>query len=514
MEKQDNTHNLKTFKFQSVASKNALVLIYNYKSFLFNIIDIDGDISSSIKTFTTYDLYEGKGLRYIYDHYSLYMNFYFRNCLLPKRCFIAHKELTDRLYSRLKQSKSRVSKSKVKETVKHLVKHVSRLKFHKLYTLTYSRKHTVWDNKEKFNASYVYMMELISMLEEDLVVSSITGIPVDFTNSKNISSLLIFTPEFITWCNGGEKYDNLVKMDDCLLEPSVDSVEIRVKTENCKKKKEYTVVNPEPKDKIFYAQAKYFVDKYNEAISNRVVEIEGRRVPELFFRRIFANDLQHGARFYDRGEIQGKNATTRSTIIIDGCDTVEKDYSALHYSLCAEKLGLDLKGKDPYDFEFNDVVIDEDEIIKWKEDYNIQHKYDPLRNVKKTAVLIMFNAKSKESARSALVKKLKDDFRCEDKSMRRFVGIKNISANALIEAILEHNKEVEQFFNTGIGLHLQWLDSQMIEYCISKFMEINEICLPVHDSLIVKESLGGFAEQVMEEAYFRVMGSKVNCKVG
>ena len=513
-----NTENytLKSLSLQPLTPKNFLVLSCIPVECLFDTVTVDSDILYNIKQFNTLDLYKESTLRLIYDNHSLFMNFYFRDYTLPKRCIIPHKELSDRLYDHLKLSNKRVSKPKVKETVKHLVKHISRLKFHKKYCIKYTRRPVNWSNKKKFNASLSYMISLITMLENDGVIKNINGFIFGSDgNEEKVSSLLIITPTFIDWCNSissAEDEKSLpVRIEDCLLEPSVSVVEIRVRT-NPDNKKEYKVVKPEPKDRLFYAQACYFVEKYNEAIANRIVEIDGHRVPELFFRRIFNSDMEHGARFYDRGEIQGKNATIRSTITIDREETVEVDYSSLHYCLCAEKEGLDLRGKDPYSFDF-DIDLDEEEIKSWKSKYNIHHKYDPVRNLKKVAVLAMFNAKDRKSATAAISKKIKEDFNYEDKSMRRFVGIKSVSVIKLIDGILEHNKEVEKYFNSGIGLHLQFLDSQMIEHCISRFMEIDEVCLPVHDSLIVKKSLGGFAKEVMEEAYLKVMGSKINCKV-
>lgn len=505
-----------SFTFQHFTPKNALVLNREVIDYLFDYIDIGLDnvtTSYTVKQFTSVDLYNESKLHYIYENHSIFMNFYFRNNLLPKRCEKAYESLSIELYDYLKLTNKRVSRSKVRATTKHLIKHISRLKYHKSYTIKYPRKHNAWENRPKFNASHSYMMSLIDMLQNKGSVSSISGyiFGVLDKDPEKVSSLLIVNPNFIEWCNGYTDETKLIKVEDCLLEPVVSSIEIRVRT-NPKNKKEYIVVKPEPKDNFFYAQAKRFVDGYNEVISERIVEVDGRRVPELFFRRIFTGDMEHGARFYDRGEIQGKNKTIRSTIYIDGSPTVERDFSALHYSLCAEKEGLDLKGKDPYDFPF-ECTLHKDEIEVWKQRYNIEHKYDPVRNLKKIAMLTMFNANDRVSASKAIYKKIRDDFGCKDKSLRRFVGIKKVDVNKLIDTIIDNNSEVSKYFNSGIGLHLQFLDSNMIEHCISRFLEIDEVCLPVHDSLIVKESLSDFAEEVMREAYLKVMGSNVNCRI-
>lgn len=503
---------VKTFSFHNLTSCRVGVMDGGC-DFLFDCLGVDSLKLYNIRPFDTVDLYRNDTFIYCYNNCSIFMNWYFRNNDIPVRCQLVYDELCRDLYDYLKITNSRVSNPKVKSTVRHFIKHVSRLKFHGKYLIKYTRNKSHW-NKPKFNPSFSYMMSLIYMLEEDGKVKSVSGFRFGSTNHKDVTSVLIVNPNFIDWCNGS-KADNTPKiMDNCLREPKIDPVEIRVKTNtNPKNKKEYKVIMPKtPKDKIFYAQAKYFVDKYNETLEKRVVEVGGFKVPELFFRRIFSEDLEHGARFYDRSEIQGKNETIRSTIMIDGEPTIELDFHALHYSLVAEKEGLDLRGKDPYSFDFN-ATVDYDKISKWKENNNINHSYDPVRNLKKTALLIMFNADSKSVAMAAIRDALFKDMKNKDESLRRFVGLDNVDTKELISKVIEHNKEVSQYFNSGIGLHLQYLDSQIIEYCIGEFLNIGEVCLPVHDSLIVKSHLFDFTKKTMEDGYLRVMGSKVNCKI-
>ena len=124
----------------------------------------------------------------------------------------------------------------------------------------------------------------------------------------------------------------------------------------------------------------------------------------------------------------------------------------------------------------------------------------------------MFNADSMKSAIGGISKALLDDYK-KDISKRRFVGIKNLKVKELIAAVVEHNQEVKSYFMSGVGTRFQNLDSRIMDYCVREFMKVNQVCLPVHDSLIVKKSLTDFTIKCMEDGFEYVMGSKVNCIV-
>ena len=434
----------------------------------------------------------------LYKYNSIYMNFYFRDNDIPKRCEEALSNLITKLTNRLKETRVRVSKGKVRVTTRHLLKHISRLIHHKKYAITYTSQKENWVISG--NISHTYMQELLLLLQEEGNVKIFKGY-ID-SNDKSISSMLLFTPNFIDYCNSNKVVVNV--MEECLRAPLPKLVTIRDDNKE--------IVTPKKEEIAPMGDAEKILKAYNNELEKRSIMVNGIMVPEIFFRRIHKNDMKHGGRFYDNGQIQGEDQTSRSSILIDGCDTVELDYSGLHYSCACEELGLDLKGKDPYDFEF-DIPVDLGAIESWRDKYGFTEKYDPVRNLKKSALLVMFNASSVRSAKAGISDNIFKDYKKEEPVKRKFVGISNIQVSLLVDKLLTNNKELASYMLSGVGLRFQKLDSDMIEYCIKGLMEIGEVGLPVHDSIIVKSTLKGFTINLMEDAYEHVMGSKVNCKI-
>lgn len=497
---------VKTDIKQEVIAKTAPMVIckglFRYRFIgledLFDFIEIDDEYHYSMKVNPECTWYYDKTLDKVYKYNSIYMNFSFRSESIPKRSEKYFSNLTDKIYLHLKSEGDRVSKLKVKMAVKHLIKHVSRLKFHKKYAIRYTRNPKHWKIHGK-NLSWIYMDKVITyLMKEGYVSNFVGGIQNGVTE---VCSMLIVNPEFINKCTG--KCDQYSKIDFCLLPPCKPLVEIR--------KEDKSVRQPTKQEKMEVSDMEEVVSEYCRLLSQKTVSINGIEVPELFFRRIATVDLNHGCRWYDDGSIQQEDATSRSSTIIDQEPTIEVDYSSLHFSLAAEELGLDLKGKDPYAFPFF-VEVDEEEVSRWKKIYGFSNKYDPVRNLKKTALLTMFNAKSEQSAISAISKAIKDDYRKEEPVKRKFVGIKSVKVKSLVKELKKYNSEVQDYLMSGVGIRFQKLDSEMMTYCIKEFMKKGEVCIPIHDSIIVKRSQESFAKLCMEDAYEHVMGSKINCK--
>ncbi len=497
---------VKTDIKQGVTCKTAPMVIskglfrYRYVGLddLFNCLHIDEESCYNFKIQPVCTWYYDKLLDKVYKYNSIYMNFSFRDNKIPNRCKDYHKELTEDIYQNLKEKGDRVSLSKLRLVTKHLIKHISRLRFHKKYAIRYTRNPKHWRQYGK-NLSWIYMDKVINyLIGKDLLNNFVGGIQ---KGTNEICSMLIVNPELVDKCVGKGSTDFI---DTCLLPPEVPLVEIRDEDKNKRK--------PTKEEKLKVTGMEMVVKEYCKLLSEKTVSINGIQVPELFFRRIATVDLDHGCRWYDDGTIQQEDATSRSSTVIDEEPTIEVDYSSLHFSLAAEELGLDLKGKDPYSFPFH-VEIDEDEVEKWKVDYGFSEKYDPVRNLKKTALLTMFNAKSEKSAVSAIAKALRDDYKKQEPVKRKFVGIKSVKVKELVKELKHHNTEVNTYLMSGVGLRFQKLDSDMMTYCIERFMNVGEVCIPIHDSIIVKKSMKDFAVECMFDAYEKVMGSRVNCKI-
>lgn len=472
---------------------------------VFDSIVIDNITHYSFKNIAPDTVWcNNKTLLKLYRYNSIFMGTLFRINPIPKRCEHTLKTYTDRLVIHLQSTRSNVSKSKAKMVVKHFLKHVSRMYHHKVFTLTYSRHEGNWsDNK---TLSCKYMLEFIDLLIQEGNVSSFIG-SKDFKGDNTVSSMLVLNPSFIKLCNG---VNPPLVMEDCLkVREEKPFIKIHKEVEGTKDKKPRRITREE---NLVLKPVVQALKVHRNLIYKSCVEVNGVGCPELQYTMVFNNDLYHGGRLYDNGYIQSQSQIIRSTITIAGEATVEKDYSGLHYALACEESGISFKG-DPYDFPVEGVVVDNDAVAKWKVEYGLDLDYNPLRNLKKTALLIMFNASSVGSASQGLRDALYKDMIRDDKLRQRFVGIKSCDTKMIINSVLKYRSEVESYFCTGVGKRFQNLDSKMVLYCIEQFAKIGEVCLPVHDSLVVKESLAEFAVEVMIDAYEYVMGSNMNCKI-
>ena len=351
---------------QLVRAKNSPVnvskrLFNRYVSIdkVFDIINIDLEVHYEFKQFVTDDLFwrHANHLNNLYKYNSCFMGFYFKSNNLPKRCESYHKELIKNFTNWLKDNgKTRVSSSKVKLITKHFLKHISRLHYHNKFSLAYTRKFSNW--KEYKTLSHEYAMLLIEYLKELGVVRNLTGYTNEVkNNTDNTSSMLIFKPDFIHLCNG--KVSSKKGMDECLrtIELPKSLVKIHERYGEGNKLKRERVMTKE--EKIVAKDLNAMMKGWTSLLQNSMIEVNGTLIPEIFFIRIFNNDLMHGGRFFDDGSIQQQSKPIRETIKIDQEDTIELDFKSLHYAFAAEELGLNLLHKDPYDFEYSVAICQE-----------------------------------------------------------------------------------------------------------------------------------------------------------
>lgn len=471
---------------------------------MFEVISIDNFNHYEFKNLDLEDYwYNSTTMKNLYKYNSTFMGLYFRNTELPKRCEDQCKTLVKDYTNWLRYSKgkTKVSTVKVRLIVRHLLKHISRLYYHKKFCIQFPKRDSFW--KEDKRLSVDYMKYLVEFLKEKELIKEFTGYK-DY--DKYITTLLVIKPDFIEECNGKVESNSL---DECLkvtkTKPLVSITEKLDKKTKVKRKMT-------KEEKSMSGQIEEVLTAYNELLSNKMITVNGVNVPEIFFTRVFSNNMHQGGRFYDNGDIQQEPKLIRDTILIDQEETVEVDYAGLHYAIAAEKLGINLSHKDPYSFEYH-VDIDRSLVSEWEDKVGAKLPYDPVRNIKKTAMLIMFNSSSDQEAVKAISNALISDYKKKDPLKRRLVGIKGLKVTPLIAAIKANNKEVSQFFNSSVWGEFQNLDSQMMDYCVKSFMKSGEVCIPIHDSLVVKKTLQETAVSVMEEAFRHVMGSNLNCKV-
>lgn len=178
-----------------------------------------------------------------------------------------------------------------------------------------------------------------------------------------------------------------------------------------------------------------------------------------------------------------------------------------------------MEERDPYACDIN-IEVDHDVVYEWVAEhdlfdtYETKSDYNPKRNLAKTALLCMINAKSERAAISATCDALRKDWRRLDQSTRKFVGLqKGIKVKDLVRELAENNKEIAHHFFKGFGTRCMNLESQIIMYCIDSFLLDEKIMLPMHDAIIIKTKDEVFGRKVLFEGYEMVMGGLLNCRV-
>jgi hypothetical protein len=217
-----------------------------------------------------------------------------------------------------------------------------------------------------------------------------------------------------------------------------------------------------------------------------------------FTHRVFNNgNWKQGGRFYG-GWWQRVGSDIREKILIDNHRTVEVDWSALHPILAYGKKGIEYKDKYPYDIA-----------VQFVDELGIENP-DVSKTVVKLLTLMGLNASDESSLFQA--------FRGEFYKTAEWQIIKSVSSgykitNKKLKIVLEDIKEkhspIADMFNTGVGLDFMYLDSQIVEYVMKKFIERDEPVLQVYDSFIVRQTELKKLIDCMYEGFYEVTGKRI-----
>ena len=200
--------------------------------------------------------------------------------------------------------------------------------------------------------------------------------------------------------------------------------------------------------------------------------------------RVFNNmSFDEGGRFYRAG-YQALNEEMRSKILINGSETIELDYSALHPRMIYHKEGIDYKG-DPYSIT------------------PISHLRKPIKKM----FQMMINAKTKISAVKAF-----EAYLDEDITIKNIFYKEGLTADELAKMIGQAHYRVAKYFNSGIGVKLQYTDSKIAEAILKHFTRKGIVCLCIHDSFIVPAQYADELYRVMIKEYKKEMGFEPQIK--
>ena len=196
---------------------------------------------------------------------------------------------------------------------------------------------------------------------------------------------------------------------------------------------------------------------------------------ELLHRVFNDGSFDCCGRFFGASHISLPKQIRKRHITMNGSSTVELDFSAMHIRMLYHLEGIPYKN-DPYSVLCNT---------------------DDERKIYKLAQLIAINTVNEKKAIMAI----RNQFR----KKRIKYDLTNKSIGKLLTLFKKVHRPIAKYINTGKGLDLQNLDSQITEIILMDLMKKEIPVLPVHDSYIVEEGYKGLLAEKMTEAYEKVV---------
>ncbi len=195
-------------------------------------------------------------------------------------------------------------------------------------------------------------------------------------------------------------------------------------------------------------------------------------------RRIFTNEsFDYGGRFYG-GWWQNVPSSTRDFIQINGEPTSEVDFSAMSIRCLYARQGLN-PPDDPYDVG-----------------YEFKNSNEPRRRIVKRFFKAVLNDSTKRFQLS--------------KSVLTILGEENMKS--LKQRILFYHPILEQWLHSGVGVELQFLDSEIAKQVVLSLLRKDVVCLPIHDSFVVTKSNKLLLDEAMHQAFKLLTGQRAHTK--
>ena len=305
----------KTFSFQPVTHSgytNDKIMYDSYKSY----IKDHWLVLYSIDKKLWYN--SSEHLTGVYHNYSISAHFDFRDTTIPKRCEPALSTITEELITYLKSDnkRTRVSKIDAKISVKYLLKHLSRVKYHKSLGLRYNNSKNKWGNAMQQTPAVKrsYFLELLDMLEKKGSVIHLRGFGGE-DSQFNITNMIVPSQEFVEHCNGKNPPD---VMEECLRKSFNKLCLIRERVYRGETDT-FDKVERKPRrgEKSMVDSVVESMKLFNQHLEKYEIEVNGVCIPETFYHRTYIQDLHHGGRLVC-GEYQSKSKKDRLTTLIDG----------------------------------------------------------------------------------------------------------------------------------------------------------------------------------------------------
>lgn len=290
---------------------------------------------------------------------------------------------------------------------------------------------------------------------------------------------------------------------------------------------QYLILRNDKKESIPYKkntritqQLSRSVSAYNDTWLTHVVTLDGNHMVP-FCVRMFNESFLYGGRFY-RATHMTEPKKNRKRILIDGEETIEPDFKALHYSLLYAMEGIELTG-DPYMLEgygrdgrdtiklVSLVLLNSENIAAFKR--NVTKSGNPA--VKATIAAYeteyadyLEKTRNGEAAKEPYKPMEHEGFICgKDEHGRPAYLPDNIKGADVLEAIINRHPLISHYFGAEkIGLKLQRMDSDIMAACLGALSSMDIPVLPVHDSIRCKVSDLEITARIMSKSYEKITG--------
>ena len=266
--------------------------------------------------------------------------------------------------------------------------------------------------------------------------------------------------------------------------------------------------------KLKYNRLERATRAVNELWQTHTVTLDKKSIVP-FVQRKFNGTLELGGRFY--GAFQQIPSKDRARLKIDKADTIELDYSVNHLAIL---------------YAWQGIQIDYDQAYSLKGYGRDTIKAITLRalNIKslshlKVAITLSANPANQRKHQAYKAKRAVHDLlrskglvsKAPYKPKWVDTFIANIPsttiADDLVAAFLERHSAIKEHIGSpNIGLRLQAVDSQIMALVLETLRLENVPALPVHDSIIIKESDKDLALAIMASSYEQITGFKAKIK--
>lgn len=221
-----------------------------------------------------------------------------------------------------------------------------------------------------------------------------------------------------------------------------------------------------------------FIYQYEKFINQFKFKSKEGRITRINFKRVFNNgNFDEGGRFYS--EYQNIKSEIRSTTMTcDGEALKEYDFKGMHINMLYARKGLPYPEGDVYTIA----------------------GFEQYRNLFKVALQIALNADSSGSAVLGMNKHLIDNK----------ISLKEINGKLILDAFTKKHAAISDFFFSGIGVRLQYQDSEICQRIMQEAMEKGIPVLPVHDSFLVRERDAEDLIAMMKKYSKEVLGQELS----